>query len=323
MGVIDIPSRKELVSIPLATYNGERFLRKQLDSIYGQTWDYFEVIAADDCSSDSTVAILEEYHQRYGLIYSINERNLGFVRNFERLLGRCSGDYIALADQDDIWLPDKLTKLVATIGDASLVYSDAKFIDSDDNEVTGRLLDEAGVRLPDGKPFEQLVCSTCVTGCTVLFRSGLLELALPIPPYETYHDWWIAVSATRMDGIRRLDECLTLYRQHDSNITGANRKKSLWRRIITSLSSQEREAKERYCRLLLNRAEGYCSCTPPLHLSSEEIIFLEEIGRYAVRRLNRSNRLEALQLLLRHRNSLFPGATIPELCAYMVGALVM
>ena len=105
------------ISIALATYNGGRFLREQLDSIYAQTWRNIEVVASDDRSSDDTVAILEEYGQSHGLRYEINDENLGFVRNFEKILARCTGDFIALADQDDIWLPDKLERLIAGIGD--------------------------------------------------------------------------------------------------------------------------------------------------------------------------------------------------------------
>lgn len=320
---MDALSRNALVSIPLATYNGERFLRQQLDSIYDQTWDNFEVIAADDCSSDGTVEILEEYHQRHGLVYSVNGCNLGFVRNFEQLLGRCSGDFIALADQDDIWLPNKVTKLVEAIGDASLVYSDAVLIDAIGKELPGSLLYEASVRLHDGKPFKLLVCNTCVTGCTVLFRQSLLAMALPIPSYELYHDWWLAVSASRMSGIRRLDECLILYRQHEANDTGAHRNKSLWHRIIDRLSPQATNAKQCYYHLLQNRANGYLSGTPSLNLTREEIVFLEEIGRYAENRIYRRNRLETVRLMLRHRNSLFPGASLQELCIYMLGAMLL
>ena len=80
-----------LISIPLATYNGERFLREQLDSIYAQSRCNIEVIASDDYSSDGTVAILEEYRQSHGLRYEVNGENLGFIRNFEKLLTCCGG----------------------------------------------------------------------------------------------------------------------------------------------------------------------------------------------------------------------------------------
>ena len=87
-----------LVSIAIATYNGERFLRKQLDSIYAQSFNNIEVIACDDCSIDSTVSILEEYSVMYGLRYYQNNRNLGYVKNFEKLMELCAGEFIALSE---------------------------------------------------------------------------------------------------------------------------------------------------------------------------------------------------------------------------------
>ena len=93
-----------LISIAIATYNGEKYLEEQLDSIYAQTYKNIEVIVTDDCSSDKTVEILKKYYKSHGLKYVINETNLGFVKNFEKAISLCRGDYIALSDQDDIWL---------------------------------------------------------------------------------------------------------------------------------------------------------------------------------------------------------------------------
>ena len=145
---------KPLISIALATYNGGRFLREQLDSIYAQTWRPIDVVACDDRSSDDTVAILEEYRQRHGLRYEVNERNLGFVRNFEKVMALCRGEFIALADQDDVWLPEKLERLMAGIGDASLVYSDAFLIDDEGRELPGSLIATSGVLPVTGRKFQ-------------------------------------------------------------------------------------------------------------------------------------------------------------------------
>ena len=100
--------QNKLVSIAMATYNGEKYLKEQLDSIYAQTYKDIEVIVCDDCSSDKTVEILDEYKEKYGLKYYINEKNLGFKKNFEKAISLCSGDFIALADQDDIWIENKI-----------------------------------------------------------------------------------------------------------------------------------------------------------------------------------------------------------------------
>src|SRR5574344_2136916 len=99
-----------MISLALPTYNGEKYLREQLDSIFNQTMVPEEIVVVDDRSTDSTIQILEEYKQKYGLKYYINEQNLGYNKNFEKAITLCQGDYIALCDQDDVWLPEKIEK---------------------------------------------------------------------------------------------------------------------------------------------------------------------------------------------------------------------
>jgi len=98
-----------MVSIALATYNGERFLKEQLDSILEQSYTDIEIIACDDCSTDSTPQILEDYQKKDSrLKVYFNEKNLGFKKNFEKCISLCDGDYIALSDQDDVWTKDHI-----------------------------------------------------------------------------------------------------------------------------------------------------------------------------------------------------------------------
>jgi len=103
------------VSVVLGTYNGEAYLREQLDSVLAQTYPFLEIIAIDDGSSDSTVAILKEYAARDTRIkVVVNEQNLGFIRNFEKGCSLATGRWISLCDQDDYWLPDKIKKRLLT-----------------------------------------------------------------------------------------------------------------------------------------------------------------------------------------------------------------
>ena len=112
-----------LVSVVLATYNGERFLKQQLDSVINQTYPNLEIIVVDDGSSDNTINILNEYAIRYRNVSVFkNEKNLGFVKNFDKACGLASGEFIALCDQDDYWLPDKIKRCVEAIGDNAMVY---------------------------------------------------------------------------------------------------------------------------------------------------------------------------------------------------------
>jgi glycosyltransferase involved in cell wall biosynthesis len=218
---------EELVSIAMTTYNGERFLRKQLDSIYGQSYKKIEVIVGDDCSTDGTVKILDEYKQKYGLRYFINNTTLGFMRNFEKVLELCEGHIIALADQDDIWLLQKIERLLKTIGEHSLICSDADYIDEKGEIYSPSLRAFTGIPAFSGKPFKFLLFNNWISGCTILFKRELLRIALPIPKGEVWHDWWLALAACTLNGIGFLDESLVHYRKHENNAIGLQEKLSL------------------------------------------------------------------------------------------------
>lgn len=311
-----------LISIALATYNGARFLREQLDSIYAQTWPNMEVVAGDDGSSDDTVAILEEYRQSRGLRYEVNGRNLGFLSNFENILSRCRGEFIALADQDDVWLPEKLERLVAEIGDASLIYTDASLIDENGWEVAGSLIATSGVRPISGRDFGYFLCNSCVTGCTVLFRRALLESALPIPECETYHDWWLALVASRHGGVRYLPERLVRYRQHGANQAGATRKSGLISRLRAHLGAETKRLKGAYYRLLRERGTNLPALRDRLLLQPEEITLLHDMARYGGTLLDSRPHLSSVVLAWKHRNILFPAATPLERLVFIASSML-
>lgn len=212
-----------LVSIALATYNGEAYLRQQLDSIFNQTYKNIEVIVVDDCSTDKTVEILNEYKQKHNLLYYINDYNLGYVKNFEKAVSFCTGEYIALSDQDDIWLENKVETLLNEIKNFTMVCSDSAIIDQYGN-VTNRSSNQyAGFSIPEFDNHKTtLIFRNFVTGCTSMFKRDLLANALPIPERMPYHDWWFAIIASRMNGINYITKQLTQYRIHSNNDTGLN-----------------------------------------------------------------------------------------------------
>jgi glycosyltransferase involved in cell wall biosynthesis len=118
-----------LVSIALCTYNGEKYLSAQLDTLIAQTYINFEIVAVDDCSTDNSFQILEEYSKKYPCIrISRNQHNLGYVKNFEATLKLCKGSLIALCDQDDLWDKTKIELQVNAIDCNVLVYHDSEFI---------------------------------------------------------------------------------------------------------------------------------------------------------------------------------------------------
>ena len=217
--------QNKLVSIAMATYNGEKYLRKQLESIYNQTYKNIEFIVCDDRSSDKTVKILQEYQNKYGLKFFINEQNLGFVKNFEKAASLCTGEYIAFADQDDVWLPDKIEILLSEIGNNSLICSDAKLIDENNNQVAESLVknlnfDTRVFLEPPELIFKKLFYTPYALGCTILFDKNLLKEALPIPEGFSYHDYWFLIVACKHSGVKFIDRPLVLYRRHSDNITG-------------------------------------------------------------------------------------------------------
>ncbi|MCE7041096.1 glycosyltransferase family 2 protein [Dyadobacter sp. CY312] len=207
-----------LVSIVMATYNGERFLREQLDSLINQTYPNTEIVIVDDASTDGTIAILEEYVLSYKSIrLHKSEKNLGYIKNFEKGILLCEGEYIALSDQDDIWLPEKISKLMATRQDYPLIYCNSELINAEGQSL--------GIKLTDIKnlvdfwsPVNYVIGGTA-SGHAMLVKKSVIHQSLPLPLLVT-HDYWIGFVATFSGKLKFVDEVLVLYRQHGGNVVG-------------------------------------------------------------------------------------------------------
>ena len=122
----------ELVSIAMATYNGARYVRDQIESLLAQDYPIHEIVVCDDGSQDGTLDILREYESPSFRVF-LNESNLGFIKNFEKACGLCEGDYIALCDQDDVWTTNKISTLVEFMQSRGLsgAFSDAFLVDAE------------------------------------------------------------------------------------------------------------------------------------------------------------------------------------------------
>jgi glycosyltransferase involved in cell wall biosynthesis len=203
--------KKPLISVALCTYNGEKYIKEQLDSIINQTYKNLEIIVVDDCSTDDTWAIVSAYAQKDKRIKSFkNDVNLGFNKNFEKAISLTTGDYIALSDQDDIWLPDKISQLAAGIKNYWLVFSNSSYIGD-----TGRKKLLRRFHLPLN--YRGILLRNYVTGHTSLFRREFLSFALPLPD-DGYYDWWLGFVASYHHKICFLDKVLTLYRVHETSV---------------------------------------------------------------------------------------------------------
>ncbi len=210
-----------LISIAMTTYNGERFLKEQLDSIFAQTYPNIELIVCDDCSQDNTLTILKEYAKKHSnmKVYQ-NEESLLCVKNFEKAIRLCSADYIALADQDDIWEANKLTVLMSEIGHYSLVFSDAVLIDDVGYKFHDSHVRYSG-RATKSKSLEFLIFNNIAQGCATLFKREILAEAIPFGHEDIGQDWHLTVAAIYKNGIKYVDLPLIRYRQHSQNYAGA------------------------------------------------------------------------------------------------------
>ena len=209
--------RKPLVSIALCTYNGAEYLSLQLDTLVNQTYSPIEIVVVDDCSTDNTYAILTAYAAKYPQfkLYR-NEQNLGFVKNFERAVKLCTGELIALCDQDDIWHPEKIALQVEAIKDNVFVYHDSDFIHEDGTSMNRKISDLMNF-YRGGDPLVFLFFN-CVSGHAILMKRNLIDEALPLKE-GYFHDWWLAYVATNIGTIDYIPQSLVSYRQHDKSDT--------------------------------------------------------------------------------------------------------
>src|SRR5437773_10945714 len=132
---------RPLISIVLCSYNGERFIKEQVDSILSQTYSNIELIISDDASTDGTPNILNGFKENQNVKLFFQPENIGSAKNFEFATRNATGAFIAFSDQDDIWLPQKLEKLYLAIADGSLVYCDSELIAEDGKRLNKKISD--------------------------------------------------------------------------------------------------------------------------------------------------------------------------------------
>ncbi len=277
---------KPLVSIALCTYNGERFLRKQIDSLLQQTYANMQIIVCDDASQDDTIKILKSYTDlRLRTIY--NEKNLGYIKNFEKAISLCSGEFIALCDQDDIWKPNKIEVMLNNIDDALLLFSDSELIDEHDNYLGKRISDIR--RLYNCNILPGYVWSNCVWGHTILMNKNLIDYALPVP-HGAKHDIWLGFTAACVSRIKYLAEPLTLYRQHVATQT-----------ITLSEKAIARDKNKRYVDYL--EKLQWIKCMKDF-AGNPEIIFFDKLYEL-YKDPGKINRIKLLKFLLLNRNKIF------------------
>jgi glycosyltransferase involved in cell wall biosynthesis len=225
---------KPKVEILLATFNGEKYIGELLDSILNQTYKNIKITIHDDGSSDRTLEILRDYSKRYPEIINLIDDGISIgsvVRNFEFLLKNSLEDYIMFADQDDVWLPNKIEltlKKMLELEDKYgkdtplLIYTDVKVVDENLNILSESLWDYNKV---DGRnrTFSKCLEIGSGQGFTMMINKKSKELSLPFPQNVIMHDYWVSLVVSAFGEIEYIDITTGLYRQHSKNVLGAKK----------------------------------------------------------------------------------------------------
>lgn len=206
-----------LVSVVICTYNGERFLREQLDSLLAQTYPLLEFIVSDDHSADLTVAILEEYAKKDSRFrIFINEKNLGPNKNFERAIELANGKFIAICDQDDYWAPEKISSMMS----ARRPGTNFMFCLSGKMDERGPAFCQPApaVYYSDIDKLHTLVFNTPVNGHACIIKKEFAISCMPFPA-DIYYDWWMSMAAASEGVIQCLPRTLCWQRMHGNNFS--------------------------------------------------------------------------------------------------------
>ena len=221
------------LEVVLPTYNGVLYLEDQLASIFGQRLCPDRVLIRDDGSSDGTQELIKKLRKRYGDWLKVlpGGENLGCTANVNRLLEASNARYVALSDQDDVWLPNKLEialraihsiELVKNKKVPCLVHADLHLTDAWLNPYGCTYTQQQLIKPIANKPSD-IALTNIATGCTILLNKELISIALPIPKEALVHDWWLALVASAHGRIQFIPESSILYRQHQQNSIGAKR----------------------------------------------------------------------------------------------------
>lgn len=222
---------KEQIDVLLATYNGEKYLKEQLDSILNQTYQNIQLIISDDCSKDDTRNILKEYEEKDSRVkvYYQNE-NIGCIKNFEFLLKQVKNKIYMLSDQDDVWMPEKIEKIYEQLENekADLIFGDLEVVDSNLETIYPSFNDFMKLSRKIKRhinTYELNYLYNCVTGCTIMSRKKWIDKILPLPVNSKYvlHDHWIGLMISLKGRLAYLPEKHIKYRQHEDNEVGTDK----------------------------------------------------------------------------------------------------
>lgn len=218
-----------MISVCVATFNGEKYIKQQIDSILAQISINDELIISDDNSTDKTIEIVKKISDFRIRIFSNNEK--GYTSNFENALKHAQGDVIFLSDQDDVWVGDKVEICLEHLKNSYLVVSDCKIINGNNELIYDSYYELRNIK----KSFLGNIIKFSFLGCCLVFRSDILKKAMPFPPNREYctHDNWLFLVGSCFFKHKVLSDKLILYRRHESNVStgGFYTNKTMWFKI--------------------------------------------------------------------------------------------
>ncbi len=247
------------VAVLMSTYNGEKFLKEQIDSILNQADVDVTLYIRDDGSSDSTVEIIDRYLENGSRIHFIEGENLGVGNSFMKLIYQVPQDYdfYAFADQDDVWLPGKLALAAERIGETEepVLYTSNQTITDENLNVAGKRYDR-----PPDTGYRQILCQNRLSGCTMVWNPPLQKIlsdAKRRPSeallHQRIHDVWVAMTAAVTGTITFDEDSAILYRQHLDNVVGVRKTSLLSQWKMKLLDPSQRNGRSELCREIWER----------------------------------------------------------------------
>ena len=287
------------VSVALCTYNGADYLAAQLNSVLRQTRPADEIVIVDDCSTDETVAIIKAYAQKTDAIkFFVNERNLGYIRNFSNAISATTGDFVALADQDDVWTEDHIEKLLDNIGDKAVCVGDAQMMDAD-GQATEKTFREIkrNYYIPDSdvaKTYRIVYNLNPYQGASMLIDRRWAEKFLPIPDGAGYHDTFFAGCACLTQGLSVIPDIINNYRMHEGQVS------KKWEMTVFD---EIRHRRHHICypskEVLINSVSEHKAM-----LSPEAVAFIDEF-KHILDLDKQKKRLQVLKIKNRHYKEIY------------------
>ena len=224
-----------MISVCLASFNGIKYIKEQLDSILVQLDSDDELIVSDDGSSDGTFEFLCSYAAEHPCVRVLKGPCCGVIENFENAMSEAKGDYIFLSDQDDIWEANKVSRVMSVFEEngehCMLVLHDAEIVDSECNPLGETLYEFRGSR----PGLLRCLYKNPYVGCCMAFRKSLNRETMPFPKGIEMHDWWIALNAECGSRAVQIPDKLIKYRRHESNVSNMHHhpiKKMVHNRIV-------------------------------------------------------------------------------------------